>query len=417
MRLPLVFSTIYNSEAFIACLKKAGFFILCFILVGFLHAEDFRLENSYLLWTTKKSSSLPPLVTSASLNDPLPGAVGQPGTKVLLGNEKVDSRWRHGYQVSLGKCFSCLEGEINFLTLPKTSRHSSHTSGEPGSLDLAVPIFDVTGLWGLNGVPGETVFILPGPIDGPGFKGKFSLKVTSHLLGSEVNIKKSFRSIDGLIGFRWLHLQETLSFSGRTSALPDSMESGFYNFKDSFKATNNFYGPQIGINCDYHLQKWSLKSFVKLAVGVCSQKETIKGKSQTSNGNLFYMTNNTGNQVLNGGVFAEPTNQGTHHHHPLAILLETGAKIAYHFTPCLDLSVGYNFLWLNKVVRPEKMIDRKINPTQTALAEASRESVGVGPVVPIQFGEAKPASLPVGEKRPKAKHHIQIFGLKALHFP
>lgn len=399
------------------------FILLCLVRAFPIFAGEWRLENSFLLWTTKKASLSVPLVTSASLDDPLPGAIGQPGTKVLLGDEKIDMRWRYGYTVSIGRSLKndpAFGVELNFLILPKkTRRQSVHTSGEPGSLDLAVPIFDVTGLWGLNGVPGESVFILPGPLSGPGFQGQFLLKLSSQLLGSEINTKinlqnRSHFGIDCIGGFRWLQLQESLSFVAKTNAIPGSAESGFYNFKDSFKTINNFYGPQIGLMGDYCVDQWFFKSFIKMALGCMSQKEKINGKSQTSDGNLFYMTKNSGNEILHGGLFSEPSNRGSHYHNQLAVVLESGTRLSFYLSPCFEIGLGYNFLWLNQVLRPENQIDRRINPTRTVLAEASRESVGIGPVQPIPFGEPTAASLPTGPERPRPKHHNTDFWAQGL---
>lgn len=399
-------------------------FILLYLLSTFsIHADEWWLENSYLLWTTKKASLAVPLVTSASLDDALPGAIGQPGTKILLGDEKIDLGWRNGYRVSIGRWLECCPDcgvEIGFLVLPNKKYHQSiQTSGEPGSLNLAVPIFDVTGLWGLQGLPGDSVFILPGPLDGPGFQGQFSLKLSSQLLGSEINAKinlknKSCYNIDCIGGFHWLQLKESLSFEGKTEAVPGSAESGFYNFEDSFKAVNNFYGPQIGLKGEYRIGKLLLNGFAKLALGCMNQGADIKGKSRTSNGNLFYMTKNSGNTILNGGLFSEPGNRGSHYHNQFAAVLETGVSLSFYISTSIEIGLGYNFLWLNQVLRPENEIDRRLNPTQTVLAKVSRESVGVGPATPIPFGEATAASLPIGSERPKFKHRSTDFWAQGL---
>lgn len=402
------------------------FFLLCLIGKCVLHAEQFFwVESEYLLWTTKKAPLPVPLATSASLNDPLPGALGQPGTKILLGDKEINMNWRNGFRMTLGRWIDCshqfgIEG--SFFMLPKTSYHKSiDTSGEPGSMSIAVPIYDVTGLWGLNGVPGETIFILPGPLSGPGFQGHFSLKTSNKLqsvdLNTIVNLVNGYGCrIDFIGGFRWLQLKESLFFMGETAALPDApIASGFYNFRDSFGTDNNFYGLQIGFKANYNIDRWLLKGFSKLALGCINQKVRIDGTSQTSNGNLFYMTNNTGNEVLAGGIFAEPTNRGSHHRNDFGVVLETGINLSYQFSSCFEMGVGYSFLWLNQSFRPGKQMDRKINPTRTALAEASRNSVGIGPDEPVPFGDSAAAPLPRGPKRPEFRPHHTDFWAQGLN--
>lgn len=398
-------------------------FLLFLVGMTSLQAQEWWLETDYLLWTSKRAPLSVPLLTSADLNDPLPGALGQPGTKILMGNKSVDFGWRSGFRVTLGGWLeSCqkIGFEGSFFALPrKKHRQSISTSGEPGSLNLAVPFFDVTGLWGLNGVPGETVFILPGPISGPGFTGRFSLKMSNKIVGSDINALINLTNItslkiDFITGFRWLQMEESLSFIGKTAALPDSQEMGFYNFKDSFKTDNNFYGPQMGLKAGYNFNCWHFKGFMKIALGCMNQKVRIKGKSQTSNGNLFYETRNTANQFLSGGVFAEPTNSGSNQRNNFAIVLETGVSLFYELAHCLEVGVGYNCLWLNQLYRPGKQIDRKINPTRTALAEASRDSVGIGPNQPVPFGSATAAPLPSGPKSPKSSHRGSDFWAQGL---
>lgn len=397
--------------------------VLLFLLVTVaLRSDDWRLEGDYLLWKTKDAPVDVPLVTSASLNDPVPGALGQPGTKVLLGNKDVNIGWQDGFRFGIGGWFENYQQGVegHFFMLPrKTREHSVSTSGEPGSLNVAVPIFDVTGLWGLNGVPGETIFILPGPLDGPGFKGTFRLKMATMLMGSDINGLACLWDpcdwqFDLIAGLRWLKLQESLRFTGVTAALPNGDESGFYNFKDRFETNNNFYGAQIGLKIGYERDEWLLDGFTKVAFGWMHQKLNIKGKSQTSNGNLFYETRNTGAQILHGGVFAEPTNRGSRSHNIFALAIEGGANLTYQLSCYYDIGLGYNFLWMNHLLRPGKQIDRHINPTRTSLAQASRESVGIGPNTPVPFGQATAAPLPNGPKRPKFKREFSNFWAQGL---
>lgn len=393
-------------------------FLLCVLAAKALHAEPWWLESDYLLWTIKQAPLPVPLVTAASLNDPVPGALNQPGTEILIGDQGVDIGWQSGFRVALGGWIDygeILGIEASFFMLPRKSIHQSvGTSGEPGSLNLAVPIFDVTGLWGLNGVPGETIFILPGPLGGPGFSGNFSLKMSSQLLNSELNTityalgNYPFR-IDCIGGLRWIQLQESLSFTGQTAALPGASVTGFYNFEDSFKTNNNFFGLQLGLQAKRMMHRYLLNAFAKAALGYMDQIIKIDGTSQTSNGNLFYKTQNTGNEVLPGGVFAEPTNIGSHHRGDFAVVLESGLNFTYLLSRSLEVGLSYNFLWANRLSRPGNQIDRKINPTKTVLAEASRESVGIGPYQPVPVGSPVAAPLPAGPNNPKFRHRTSDF--------
>lgn len=385
--------------------------------------KQWWLQGDYLLWKAKDTPLPVPLVTLASLSDPISGALGQPGTKVLIGDKNVDLPWLNGFKIAAGLWTDQsqqkgIEGSY-FLLPERSQKQSVTTSGQPGSINAAVPIYDITGLWGLNGIPGETVFILPGPIFGPGFAGRFQLTTSIRLQGAELNAfvrKVNNPAIlwDFIGGFRWIQLEESLSFIGQTAAVPNSTESGFYNFKDSFRTNNNFFGGQVGMKAACASKICRVIGFTKVALGSMNQNVGIRGRSRTSNGNLFYLTHNTETEILNGGIFAEPSNEGSHCRNAFAAVVEAGIKMCCKITGCLEVGLGYNFLFASSFLRPGDQIERKINPTQTALAEASRASAGVGPDTPIPFGESQPASLPKGLKSPRFKPHTSNFWIQGL---
>lgn len=367
-------------------------------------------EGEYLLWAIKKNPLPTPLVTQGSLSDPVVGALGQPGTKIKLGKQHIDMGWMNGFRVTAGSWLNSSQKiglEASYFLLPTTTRKKSlHTSGEVGSPSYAVPIFDVTGLWGLNGVPGESIYLLPGPLeDGPGFQGDFKLKLSSQFQGAQLNAiyrmaKWRFFRLNALTGFRWLQLNERLKFKVSTHAAPNyPFGFAFADTKDSFKTENDFYGGQIGIGAEYIIRHFDVKGILQLGLGAMLEAVHIHGSSQTSNGNLFYETRNTANETLNGGIFAQKTNIGNHHRHAFAAVVDFNLQASWRISRYLELGAGYSFLWISALARPGKQIDRKINPTLTALADASRETVGTQ-LAPTPFGMPGPAQPAQGPKRP-----------------
>ncbi len=369
------------------------------------------IEGEYLLWKIKKNHLPAPLVTEGSLSDPITGALGQPGTKIKLGKQHVDMGWMNGFQVTAGAWLTAsqqigLEG--SYFLLPTTTRKKSlHTSGEFASPNYAVPIYDVTGLWGLNGVPGETIYILPGPLDdSPGFQGDFKLKLSSQFQGAQLNTiyrlaKWHLFQLNAMTGFRWLQLKEDLKFRVLTHAVPNfPFGFSFADTKDSFKTDNNFYGGQIGIGGGYISKHFDLKGILQGGLGATLESIHIRGSSKTSDGNLFYETKNTANETLKGGIFAQKTNIGNHHRHVFAAVIDANIQASVKFLRYFELGAGYSFLWISALARPGKQIDRKINPTLTALADASRETVGTM-LAPTPFGMPGPAQPKQGPKRPE----------------
>lgn len=371
-----------------------------------------------------RKSPIPiPLVTSASFSDPIPGAIGQPGTRVLLGNQTIGMGWRNGFQLDAGATVNqnqSIKIEGSYFLLPKaTQKRTLNTSGEPGSPNIAVPIFDVTGFWGLNGKPGETVYILPGPLFGePGFEGHFKLKLSSLLQGAELNSYLCLGCwnnlhFEGLGGFQWLQLEENLTFSAHTKTVPNfAFPAGFYNFKDRFKTTNNFYGGQFGLRAQYKNCCWLLEVTTKIGLGVLNQCVDIHGDAETLGGNLFFVTQGPPQKMV-GGIFAQPTNIGNHSRNRFAITFDANVRAGYQITRCLEIGIGYNFLLLTEVVRPGDQLDRKINPTLTGLAEASRDTLGTGKG-PIPFGQPGAAEAPRGPEEPDFHFKTKLFWAQGL---
>lgn len=400
-------------------------FLAC-ILVRSAFAQEcakYWIEAEYLLWLIKENPVPTPLITNGSYDDPLPGAIGQPHTRIVLGKRSIDMGWMQGFQADAGLWICRNLGiEGSYFLLPTVSKSKSlNTSGNPGSPNYAVPIFDVSGVFGLNGVPGETIFILPGPFfSDPGFSAKYTLRLKSQLQGAELNglyrmINKDSFQLECLGGLRWLHLHEMLLFKAHSLAVPgSSFGLAFYNSTDRFETTNNFLAGQLEIDARYQTKKWHLEAIVKGALGTTLQKVKIEGSSQTSDGNVFFQTKGTENEILHGGIFAEPSNVGAHKKSPIAWGFETKIRTGFEITKNIEINLGYTFLWISKVLRPGDQIDRKINSTRTALADASRATVGTG-TGPISFGAPPgPAPAPSGPIRPKVLFKTATFWAQGL---
>jgi len=399
-------------------------FLLPLSLSAPLISEDKPLagwiEGEYLLWKMKKNPLPAPLVTQGSPSDPLIGALGQPGTKIKLGKQPMDMGWIRGIQVTAGGWLPAAQHiglEASYFLLPSTTRKKSlHTSGEIGSPSYAVPIYDTTGLWGLNGVPGESVYLLPGPLETtPGFYGNFHLKLSSQFQGAQLSgIYQVAKWLNAIAGFRWLQLKEHLKFRVSTYSVPGApLSFSFTDTKDSFKTDNNFCGGQVGIGTECISRYVDLKGTLLVGLGTILETLRISGSSKTSNGNLFYETKNTAHETLKGGIFAQKTNSETHHRAVFATAIDANIQASLKLFRYLELDVGYAFLWVSALARPGKQIDRKINPTLTALANASRETVGTQQA-PTPFGMPGPAQPKQGAKRPRSSLKNSDFWVQGL---
>ncbi|VTT96925.1 Protein containing DUF1551 OS=Rhodopirellula maiorica SM1 GN=RMSM_05043 PE=4 SV=1: DUF1551 [Gemmataceae bacterium] len=361
----------------------------------------------YLLWFTNPSPVPAPLVTSGSLFDALPGAIGQPGTRVLLGDQSLGAgavrsggRFSFGFQPEGWP----LGAEFSYLFL---GRHAAvaeaTTSGYPGAPSVSVPFFDVTGTAGLNGVPGQSIYILGGPFlnkffglsppDGtiPGVAAYYRLGLASQVQGAEANgamlLRQSDRfRLDGLAGFRWLQFEEDLTFFGTGYGVPGGVFPGpETGFTDRFGTRNDFYGGQVGFRAAHTAGRWSVGATCKVALGVTHEQAAVSGAVTTPGGTLFVNTSGTIGQVAPGGVFTQPSNLGTYQRDVFAVAPEVKLDLGYAVTPRLKLSLGYTFLCISNVARPGNLIDPALNLTRTNLAALSRATSQLGVQNPIPF--------------------------------
>src|SRR4029077_2353109 len=104
------------------------------------------LRAEALYWWTKAAPVPVPLVTLGSAAGTIPGALGQPGTSLLLGNQDVTLPGQGGGRFTLGFSLdpeqtAALEATYFFIGSSSASR-SVFSDGTPGSALLAIPFFD-----------------------------------------------------------------------------------------------------------------------------------------------------------------------------------------------------------------------------------------------------------------------------------
>lgn len=394
------------------------------ISIPFCTNRPLWIQSELLYWSIKKNNTSLPFVTSASLSDSIPGALDQPGTKVLLSRCNIRSRNSLGFRILAGMLIDIcknIELELSYFLLPKKrSQRSLRTTGEPGSSNLAVPIYDTTGVWGLNGIPGETVAVLPGPLfEEPGFYGNFNLCGTTKFQGAEVNAifplcEKDCSSLAASAGFGWMQFFESVIFSGQTHTdFNSSIPSDFFNFLDHFKKKNNFYGILFGIRAEHRYCAWKLQTILTGGLGVMHNLRRIAGSSKTEVGNLFFLTSNTAGEKLHGGIFTQPSNIGNFKRNKLGGMFETIIRGSYILEDNIEFSLGFNFILLANIARAADQVDRKINTTRTSLANASRATVGIGSG-PIPFGEPGAAPAASGKRSPIPFYRTKNFWSQGL---
>src|SRR5439155_13477871 len=170
-----------------------------------------------LTWWVKRNPVPVPLLTAGSPTDAVPGAIGQPGTVVLFGNEDVGMGTFFGGRFNAGFWFDSentfgIQGGYFFLSGRSVSR--SIASDSTGSPVLANPFFNV-----VTGTEDSSLVAFPGLV-----AGVASLSLSTRLQGAEINGLYTFRSgpngrLSLLAGFRYLDLHERLELPSLTTGI------------------------------------------------------------------------------------------------------------------------------------------------------------------------------------------------------
>jgi hypothetical protein len=316
----------------------------------------------YLLWWINRGPINSPLVTTGSLTDIPPGALGQPGTRVLFGDQPFDYGALSGFRVSggidLGNGFAL---ESNYLWLQRGSDRFQTGSDASGNPLLTRPFF--SNQFNLEDAFGVSV---SSPLFGP-YAGNINISSHSHLQGGELNLAtctptSGCRNFVAFGGFRVMSLNEGLhigedlvplaagvvTFPGATVNVGDTIST-----LDRFHASNLFYGGQLGGRVLWRQGPWTVSLQGKIALGVTQEVVTIDGSSTLSSA--------SGTTTVPGGVLALSSNNGRYFRNAFSVIPEANLKLGYDITPRVRATVGYTFLYWSDVARPGNQIDRNLN--------------------------------------------------------
>ena len=313
-----------------------------------------------------KSSPTPvPIITDSY--------VDAPGVNVFLGGGSVDTNPNAGFKLTGAyRIDSRLGVELSGFYIPTRRTSSSVSStGEPGSIDLMLPFFDVT-------INQENVTEIS---FWPEYRGSAQATLSNNLGGGELNATWAMPPSDGwrvdlLGGVRFLQLRESYTITTSSPYNPPNPVD-IWNTTDAFDARNRFLGVQVGARAAYDQGPWVGSVSGKLALGSMQQRVSVNGYLETNDYNNYGAT-----QTFSGGYFALPTNSGDHSRNTFAVVPEIGLNVGYRLTPQATVFVGYSFLYMSSVARPGEQIDRNINPTQTASYGNDPPVTPVGPAQP-----------------------------------
>ena len=342
----------------------------------------FTGSAEYLLWWLKGDRPALPLLTTGGTG----GALGASDTTVLFRISDLDKSVPYsGGRFNLGFWATRDEEiglDVGYFFLEKRTFSFSAGSGSTGSPLLSVPFNDLNP--DINS-PRFSQVSVPGVLAGT--MGAIS---DTRLWGMEADLKTGLLrtntlSVDALLGFREADLRERFGFSQAETGLVGypllSLAGTPIPAGDSLAITDNFGTHNLFDGCDIGLRTtWALTSKLNLdlttKIALGSMHETLDVSGSTSH------LNPSGGVVQTepGGLFALwGLNIGNYTHNTFAVLPEAIIRIRYSITDWLDVSVGYDFLYMSNVVRPADQVSGTINSSYAP----SQVPYGVGgPLAP-----------------------------------
>jgi hypothetical protein len=300
------------------------------------------VRGELIAWSLTRPN-VPPLVTTAPSVAQLPLNSG--ASTVVFDQHNLSDDTMYGGRLTLGFWFPnrCDWGfEASFFKLdPQTS-----------NFFITSPPATAIGLPFIGSGPGEPASNVL-PIAGPGVPGSVVIQNRTQLWGFDLDLRHKLWEgprwwLDGLVGYRYLQLTDDFSLHAAGNVAGTA-----FTIDDRFNAQNSFNGAQIGLEGEWLWRpRWSVGSFIKLAVGNTTEIVNIQGQT---------VNNGVSRSV---GAFALPTNSGRFQRNDLAVLPEFGIKLNYDITEHWRAYVGYNVLYLSSVMRATEQIDPRINSTQ-----------------------------------------------------
>jgi hypothetical protein len=355
----------------------------------------FWANGEALFGFTGRAPLAAPLVTTTSTPSPTSvGALGQPGTAVLFGNNGIDIPALTGARVTLGidvqdRVFWMLPIEVSGFYMGASNKNFSGVGDFNGTEPLARPIYAAQG-----NVQSETVYLS----SFPGFvTGQVQVSSGTRLWGLEMNFlghtgiisyyNNVVSSLTIFAGFNYTSLTEDLQVWSTATPLDPAFQLSFAGnttfgqgsttyVNDVFSAKNHFYAPQVGSRFEMQYGPVFANAEFKLAAGGMDQVVTINGSST--------LIDNTGlGHVAPGGILAVGSNIGRFQRTEFAWEPQAAFKVGLEPNPHFRIDFGYNIMYLSDVARPGDFVSRSVNTQQVPTDFAFNPSNSQSPPSPV----------------------------------
>jgi hypothetical protein len=359
-----------------------------------IHAPHVWGSGEYLLWFAKSQPVRFPLLTTSAPSDF--GLLGRPSTLVLVGDRDLGYDTISGYRITMGAFYDTdrrFGGEVSGFQTETKSNIKFFQSTQDGLPTLARPFIDT------SNVRLASSLLVSNP--GLGF-GNALIDTSTRTYSVEgsgvVNLFRSVPgctgkwacSLDFLVGYRYLELDEKLEISSATTLsvpntnVPQFVTGAFgvvtlvsntavptpVNFagvqifspatveiRDSFRVRNQLNLFQVGLRGEVRRDWFSLLYSGKFAFGGNHEILEINGASGFSDQTRLGAGPAAALGTTIGGLLATSTNIGKYFNDEFVYMPEASIQFGLNWTRSITTTVGYNFLYISKVARPGTQVN------------------------------------------------------------
>jgi hypothetical protein len=348
--------------------------------LGVVEEERVSFTSDFLFWYLN-GQRVPPLVTTGPAGSQ--AVIGDPGTEILRGNGRLESRhdryvgerlgsewwWSRGSPFGLEANVSILERDSSNLTFPWQSGTA-----------LALPYVDAaSGQWKSYVIAGNS------PVNGP-LSG--SINVYSRIEFFDEDVDAMWRLIQTdnyrlvlLAGAHFLQMRERLRTTGASLELP--AQSTLLGVFDQFDTFDKFYGGQIGLKGIWRRGRLYIEGRGVIALGADDQVVNSKGNR--------VIDSPAGRTTEDYGLYVLPSNTGVFERAALDFVTEWGLNVGWAFSSRLGCHIGYTLVTWNNPVRPGDQIE------------------------PLNLSQVSPGGL-VGPLKPAIPFRTDFFWAQGLNF-
>ena len=309
------------------------------------------IQIDYLLgW--RKGQRIPELVTTsvAGTSDLQAGILGLPSTSIVLGNEDLVDGARPGARIDFGRWLVKGETAVGGRFYAMSDSGTSHLFDGSTHDILARPYFDINA--------GFETALLVNYASGGLATGSIEVTSGASLLGSDFYLRQSWCQIGGacvdlVTGYQFTQIDESLNIHSNSTHVTQS-GTATLELNDRFETRNSFHGGQLGLISQSEGTCWSLTLLAKVGLGNTHQVVNVRG-------NRIFSVPGGPPTTEPRGLLAQDSNSGIHENNEFTVVPELNLRYTQHLTECVDLSLGYTYIYWSRVVQPGDQVSLVID--------------------------------------------------------